>query len=196
MSSAWEPPTLRQQLRVLWQFRHHESLFQMFQRLPPQRATRSLHQNHSRKLSLRLSVVHLLTVAGWNRIVLSLSPKSSGGRSPDGDRNRLANSRRGGRTAESVFGVQETGRVDGVQVQVRDHVLWGPQVPGEARVHVRFQDDWKRGDSESKSAGQSWEVGEDLIRSVYLEKVYRNTTHEQFYDDETMVCHVEDDVDV
>ncbi|PPD86666.1 hypothetical protein GOBAR_DD16398 [Gossypium barbadense] len=39
----------------------------------------------------------------------------------------------------------ETGRVDRIQVQVRDYVLRVTQVPGKSWMHVRFQEDWARG---------------------------------------------------
>lgn len=49
-----------------------------------------------------------------------------------------------------------------------DDVLRDPQVPGETRLHVRFQDGGEGSDCEGESGGEGGETGEDLRRSPPL----------------------------
>lgn len=150
--------------------------------LLPQGATRGLDQIHSRSLSLRLFFllclcsfffIDFLFLFSGDRDPLSAS--SSGVDLAGGGRRRSRTQRRrcpaswggcGGLAAEPVLRLQETSRADRVQMQVRDHILWGPQVPGEARVFVRFQDAWERGDRQKQPLGHSREAREDMIRTV------------------------------
>lgn len=59
--------------------------------------------------------------------------------------------------------VQAARGADGVQLQVRDDVLRDPQVPGAARVHVRFQGDGEGGDRPGESGGEGGEAGQDMM---------------------------------
>lgn len=68
-----------------------------------------------------------------------------------------------GCATEPVCHVSEARGADRVQVQVRSDVLRGPQVPGGARVRVRFQDSGKRGDCTCQPRDQSGEAAEDLM---------------------------------
>ena len=67
-------------------------------------------------------------------------------------------------TTQSVHGLQEAGRIDRIQVQVRDYVLRVPQVPRKSRMYFRFQEGWERGDRTRQSPCQSREAREDLRR--------------------------------
>lgn len=58
--------------------------------------------------------------------------------------------------------VQAARGVDGVQVQVRDDVLWDPPVPGAARVRVRLQSDGEGADRQGQPGRQGREAAEDL----------------------------------
>ena len=123
-------------------------------------AKRRDHQIHRRGLSLVAFAVEsgLSPVAAGDRAPISLSGERRGSERPGRRRFGLGL----GFGVEAVLGLSEAGRADRVQVPVRDHVLWVPQVPGEARVLVRFQERRPRGDRQSQPSGQGREARQDL----------------------------------
>lgn len=115
---------MRQQLRLLRQRRHPEYVLQMLQGDLPQEI---------RRFSL---ILHPVDSAAARR-----------GGAADLGRGIIAGEawvRRGaggGPTAAAAGGdqvllVQEEGGVDWVPVQVRNHLLWDPQVSRETRLHL------------------------------------------------------------
>ena len=173
MPSSGRPPSLRQQLRLPRKPGHDEPLLQVLQRRPLEGTRTSQDQIHhrNRPLLLRNRNRNRNSSAACRRFRPSIAAFHLGG-----DRGRIIGIRVGsggtGRfgSAEPVRGVPEAGRVDRVQVQVWDHVLRRPQVPGGARVRVRFQGGGERGNSTCESRDQSPEAREDLISAVGLEE--------------------------
>ncbi|URE35302.1 zinc finger A20 and AN1 domain-containing stress-associated protein [Musa troglodytarum] len=65
-----------------------------------------------------------------------------------------------------VRAVQEEGEaVREVRVPVREHVLRGAPPPGDARVRVRLQGAWPRGDRQGQPRRREGQAAEDLKKT-------------------------------
>lgn len=132
MQSTRGPPSLRKQLRLLWQPSHHESLLQVLQRFPSQGAAASFHQIYRRILSCRVRIISSPFISSDRICLLSGGPGPSRRRRRcsepgDGGGGGRSATKGGDKTAtKPVLGLQETGRADRVRVQVRYNFLRGP----------------------------------------------------------------------
>ncbi|CAL9135237.1 unnamed protein product, partial [Musa textilis] len=101
----------------------------------------------------------------WGRLWPQRSPR---GREPEG-RGRavlLLPGRGAPEGGGPVRAVQEEGEaVREVRVPVREHVLRGAPPPGDARVRVRLQGAWPRGDRQGQPRRREGQAAEDLKKT-------------------------------
>lgn len=139
---------VREQLRLLRKPGDSESLLQMLQRSPAQRTAGTRAQpNPSHDVVFRFFARAVR--AGGGGAGESGGGGRGGGEGGGGERTRGGHGGDGG-ASEQVRDVQAARGADGVQVQVRDDVLWVPPVPGTARLQLRFQGDGERPDRQGQ----------------------------------------------
>lgn len=151
---------MRQQLRLLWKPNDAELVFQMLPWLAAQGTTDARSQPNLNLIRLCLLFLPLVLVSA--DLCLAVARRAGGARGGnEGGRGEGA-ARAASEAGEQVHDVQAARGVDGVQVQVRDDVLWDPPVPGAARVRVRLQSDGEGADRQGQPGRQGREAAEDL----------------------------------